>query len=77
MRAFFLSSFFVLLLTVGGTACKSGDEHEPAADDSSGEVAHSGVSDSVRKCRNGCNSRCHGVKNKSKCVAECRRACER
>jgi hypothetical protein len=26
-------------------------------------------------CKRGCNSRCHGVQNKAKCVAQCRRAC--
>lgn len=29
----------------------------------------------VQKCQRGCHSRCHGVKNKAKCVAMCRRAC--
>lgn len=26
-------------------------------------------------CMNGCNKRCHGAKNKAKCVGMCRRAC--
>lgn len=30
---------------------------------------------SKQKCQRGCNSQCHGAKNKSKCVAQCRRAC--
>lgn len=37
--------------------------------------ASSGDSAAVTKCKRGCNSSCHGAKNKSKCVAECRRAC--
>lgn len=31
----------------------------------------------VQDCQRGCNKRCHGAKNKSKCVNECRRACAR
>ena len=30
---------------------------------------------SKQKCQRGCNSQCHGAKNKSKCVNQCRRAC--
>lgn len=30
---------------------------------------------SVVDCRLGCNKRCHGAKNKAKCVGQCRRAC--
>ena len=26
-------------------------------------------------CQRGCNKRCSGAQNKSKCVAQCRRAC--
>lgn len=26
-------------------------------------------------CQRGCNQRCHGAKNKAKCVGQCRRAC--
>ncbi|MBL8923107.1 MAG: hypothetical protein JNJ54_29930 [Myxococcaceae bacterium] len=33
--------------------------------------------DAVTKCKRSCNSRCAAANNKSKCVAECRRACER
>jgi len=29
----------------------------------------------VQACQRGCNKRCHGAKNKAKCVALCRRAC--
>jgi hypothetical protein len=59
----------------GWTQCKllkaRGDEEEEASDAPSG----SGQVDAVTKCRRGCNSSCHGAKNKSKCVNECRRAC--
>lgn len=59
----------------GWTQCKlltaGGDEEDEASTDSSG----SGQVDAVTKCKRGCNSRCHGSKNKSKCVGECRRAC--
>jgi len=82
MTRYLLYPLLLLALTLGGPSCKSKDA-EPPEDDSSAEEStsgeedthHAGVSDSVRKCRNGCNSRCHGAKNKSKCVNECRRAC--
>ncbi|RKI05019.1 hypothetical protein [Corallococcus sp. AB038B] len=35
----------------------------------------SGVSAAVTKCKRACNSNCKGVRNKSKCVGECRRSC--
>ncbi|MGV3624376.1 MAG: hypothetical protein ACO1OB_26385 [Archangium sp.] len=35
------------------------------------------IGDDVQKCKNKCNSHCAGAQNKSKCVAECRRACEK
>lgn len=33
--------------------------------------------DAATKCKRKCNSQCSGANNKSKCVAECRRACDR
>ncbi len=33
--------------------------------------------DSATKCKRKCNSQCQGANNKSKCVNECRRACDR
>ena len=33
--------------------------------------------DAATKCKRKCNSQCSGASNKSKCVAECRRACDR
>jgi hypothetical protein len=60
----------------GWTQCKllkaRGDEEEEASTDSSGA---GGQVDAATKCKRGCNSSCHGAKNKSKCVNECRRAC--
>jgi hypothetical protein len=60
----------------GWTQCKllkpQADEEEEASGESEGG---GGQNDAVAKCRRGCNSRCHGAKNKSKCVNECRRAC--
>ncbi|MDP3236794.1 MAG: hypothetical protein Q8N26_28630 [Myxococcales bacterium] len=41
-------------------------------------VAPRGIGDdAATKCKRKCNSQCSGAKNKSKCVAECRRACDR
>ncbi len=50
---------------------------KPVADADDGESGGggSGESAAVTKCKRGCNSQCHGAKNKSKCVGECRRAC--
>jgi hypothetical protein len=61
----------------GWTQCKlltpaSEEEDDEAGGDSKGG---GGQVDAVTKCQRGCNSRCHGAKNKSKCVADCRRAC--
>ncbi len=62
--------------TSGWTQCKllksRSDEEDEA---STGSEQGGGQVDAVTKCRRGCNSRCHGAKNKSKCVNECRRAC--
>lgn len=33
--------------------------------------------DAATKCKRKCNSQCSAASNKSKCVAECRRACDR
>lgn len=33
--------------------------------------------DAATKCKRKCNSQCSSASNKSKCVAECRRACDR
>jgi hypothetical protein len=33
--------------------------------------------DAATKCKRKCNSKCDGANNKSKCVAECRRACDK
>ena len=33
--------------------------------------------DAATKCKRGCNAKCKSASNKSKCVAECRRACDR
>lgn len=51
------------------------DELKPKADDEGGAHEGGGVSPEVRHCMNGCNHQCHGASNKSKCVAQCRRAC--
>lgn len=59
----------------GWTQCKllkPQSDDEAASGDSEGG---GGESAAVTKCRRGCNSQCHGAKNKSKCVNECRRAC--
>jgi hypothetical protein len=62
--------------TSGWTQCKllkaRGEEEEEGGTDSEGG---GGQVDAVTKCRRGCNSQCHGARNKSKCVNECRRAC--
>ncbi|PZR18458.1 MAG: hypothetical protein DI536_00830 [Archangium gephyra] len=39
--------------------------------------APSAIGDEASKCKNKCNSKCEGAQNKSKCVAECRRACDK
>ncbi|MBL8949553.1 MAG: hypothetical protein JNK82_02165 [Myxococcaceae bacterium] len=62
--------------TSGWTQCKllkprADEEDEAGADPAGG----SSQVDAATKCKRGCNSRCHGAKNKSKCVGECRRAC--
>lgn len=60
----------------GWTQCKllkaQSDEDDESSQDSS---ASGGQVDAVTKCKRGCNSQCQGARNKSKCVAECRRAC--
>lgn len=59
----------------GWTQCKllkPQREDDEAGGDAEGG---GGQPDAVTKCRRGCNSQCHGAKNKSKCVNECRRAC--
>ena len=52
-------------------------EARPATDDV--ECTEPGVigEDAVTKCKRKCNSQCSGANNKSKCVAECRRACDK
>lgn len=40
-----------------------------------GTATQDAFAGSVQACKNSCNARCHGVKNKAKCVAQCRRAC--
>lgn len=50
----------------------------PATDDEVSCATPAGIGDDpVAKCKRGCNAKCSGANNKSKCVAECRRACER
>ncbi|MBL8953453.1 MAG: hypothetical protein JNK82_21945 [Myxococcaceae bacterium] len=60
----------VVAATSDVSTADSDDDDEP-------ETARAAASDDgARKCRNGCNSRCHGAGNKSKCVNQCRRACD-
>ncbi len=50
---------------------------EPADTDSC-VTAPRGIGDeAATKCKRKCNSQCSSASNKSKCVAECRRACDR
>ncbi len=46
-------------------------EVEPSCD------APNAIGDDASKCKNKCNSKCSGAQNKSKCVGECRRACDK
>lgn len=47
-----------------------------ASDDDEAGGGDDGASAEVTHCKRGCNSSCRGAKNKSKCVGQCRRACE-
>lgn len=49
----------------------------PAAQADPGAVVrgYAAAKGSKEQCQRGCNSRCHGARNKSKCVNMCRRAC--
>ena len=53
---------FVIALSVGMTASLGGTNIASAGKGKLG-------------CLNSCNKRCHGAKNKAKCVGMCRRAC--
>jgi hypothetical protein len=49
---------------------------EPVPTDECAAAAPHAIGDAT-KCKRKCNSQCAGANNKSKCVAECRRACDR
>lgn len=49
----------------------------PIPEPTTGGGGGGGVSEAVTKCQRGCNSQCKNAQNKSKCVADCRRACAR
>ncbi len=53
-----------VLSLFGGRAVAATEEARPVT-----------VSASKQQCQRGCNQRCHGARNKAKCVAQCRRAC--
>jgi len=67
------SMLSLALLLCPMTGCTRAQAGEPTHGD---QLAQASSSDS-EQCKRGCNSQCHGAKNKSKCVAECRRACDR
>jgi hypothetical protein len=51
---------------------------EPVQTDECSAAAPHGIGDdAATKCKRKCNSQCSSANNKSKCVAECRRACDR
>jgi len=54
------------------------DDIKPPAEESasSSSGGGGGQSDAVTKCKRKCNSQCDGAQNKSKCVGQCRRACD-
>lgn len=35
------------------------------------------IGEDATACKRKCNSKCEGAQNKSKCVGECRRACDK
>lgn len=49
----------------------------PEQTDECAATPHAIGDDAATKCKRKCNSQCSGASNKSKCVAECRRACDR
>jgi hypothetical protein len=50
---------------------------EPVQTDSCAVETRAIGDDAATKCKRKCNSQCDGANNKSKCVAECRRACDK
>lgn len=50
---------------------------QPQQLDECAAAPHAIGDDAATKCKRKCNSQCSGASNKSKCVAECRRACDR
>jgi hypothetical protein len=38
---------------------------------------NNGRAAAIQKCKSGCNKRCRGARNKSKCVGQCRRDCSK
>lgn len=53
-----------------------GTPREPAQNDQCSVEAPGIADDAATKCKRKCNSKCEGANNKSKCVNECRRACD-
>lgn len=56
-------------------ACDALDD-PPEASGGGGGGGGGAQSDAVAKCKRGCNARCKGAQNTSKCVGQCRRACD-
>ena len=50
---------------------------EPVQNDECAVKTTAIADDAATKCKRKCNSQCSAASNKSKCVAECRRACDR
>ena len=49
----------------------------PATDEVNASYEPQSIGEDATACKRKCNSRCSGAQNKSKCVAECRRACDK
>ena len=47
------------------------------SDEVNASYAPVAIGEDAAACKRKCNARCNGAPNKSKCVAECRRACDR
>jgi hypothetical protein len=61
----------------GWTQCKLLKAPAEGGDEASGGSSGGGGQvDAAAKCKRGCNSQCSGAQNKSKCVGQCRRACD-
>lgn len=68
--------FLVPLLAVLWSPVSARDV-APSADEANASFEPRAIGEDATACKRKCNSRCSGAQNKSKCVAECRRACDR